>query len=148
MITVPDAATLPSVPRPMRRSNSDISSGGKPCGNDRKGTLEHQPHQLPVPGDRILAGRGLRHPPVGAARPASTAESAPPRSTTPPETERAKRGHGQTDLAGDVAERVAAAIAVSISVGQLADTHAVEDDEDDPAGNGGMRQARQASCVE
>jgi hypothetical protein len=52
----------------------------------------------------------------------------------PAETQGTQRGHGQRHRPRDVAERVAAAIAVSLSVRQLADTDAVEDDEDDPAG--------------
>src|ERR671915_105200 len=32
MISVPDAALLPSTPRPVRWANSSIRSPGKPCG--------------------------------------------------------------------------------------------------------------------
>ena len=57
MISVPDATTLPMVPRPMRRSNSAIISAGKPCGNVGNGRSSTIPiiSQWPVteslPGD-------------------------------------------------------------------------------------------------
>jgi hypothetical protein len=42
-----------------------------------------------------------------------------------------KIGNVKIDLPADVAERVAALVAVPVRIGQLADADAVEDDEDD-----------------
>jgi hypothetical protein len=100
-----------------------------------------------VTGDRVLAGRRFRHPAKGAAWLGLVASS-PSEIDNPSQTQRSQRGHGQGHRLRNVAERVAAAIAVSISVRQLADPYAVEDDEDDPAGTLGWGQAAQASCVE
>ena len=50
MISVPEATTLPSVPRPIRRSNSAITSRGKPDGNVGNGRSSTMPiiSQWPV----------------------------------------------------------------------------------------------------
>ena len=48
-----------------------------------------------------------------------------------PQAERLKRRHAEHRLTADVAERVAALIAVRGRVGQLADADAVEDDDED-----------------
>ena len=53
------------------------------------------------------------------------------------EAERAQRRHAERHVAGDVTQRVAAAITVCARVRQLADAGAVEDD-DDGAGEGGQ----------
>ena len=147
MIAVPDATTLPSV----APADSLFELGDQLCGEavreDGKGPLEDEPHQLPVTGDGILAGRHLGHPAVGRER-SRLGCGRPAQVDDPPQSERAERRHGQSDVVGDVAERVAAAIAVSIGIRQLADTHAVEDDDDGPAGNGRLRQTGQPSCVE
>ena len=58
MIAVPDAALLPIVFRPMRRSNSAMTSAGKPFGNVGKARSRITPaiSQCPVteslPGER------------------------------------------------------------------------------------------------
>jgi hypothetical protein len=64
------------------------------------------------------------------------------------EAERAQCGDGQSDLARDVRDGVAATIAVPISIGQLADADTVKDDDNGPAGDGRPGQTRQPSCVE
>src|SRR6266850_6179133 len=57
MISVPDATTFPIVERPIRLSNSTITSRGKPCGNVGNGRSSTMPiiSQCPVteslPGD-------------------------------------------------------------------------------------------------
>ncbi len=50
MISVPEATTLPRVPRPIRRSNSAIISGGKPDGKVGNGRSRTTPaiSQWPV----------------------------------------------------------------------------------------------------
>ena len=53
-----------------------------------------------------------------------------PEIDDPREAERMKRRHLQVNVRGDVAERVAALIAVGGRVGQLADADAVEDEDD------------------
>ena len=58
MICVPDAATLPSQPRPLRRANASSSAVGNPCGYVGNGRCSSTPQisQCPVvesfPGDR------------------------------------------------------------------------------------------------
>jgi hypothetical protein len=47
------------------------------------------------------------------------------------EPEQAQRRHPQPHLPGDVAERVAALVAIGGGIGKLTDANAVEDDEDD-----------------
>ena len=120
---------------------------GEAVREDGKGPLEDEPHQLPVTGDGILARRHLGHPAVGRER-RRRGGLDPPRSTTRPSPSERSVGTRQPDVVSDVAERIAAAIAVTVSVRQLADAHAVEDDDDGPAGNGRLRQTRQPSCVE
>ena len=63
------------------------------------------------------------------------------------EAERAERGHAQRHHAREVAQRVAAAIAIAVRVGQLAHADTVKDYEDDSAETYRGRR-RQASCVE
>ncbi len=64
MISVPEATTLPSVRRPIRCSKDSMMSGGKPSGNVANGSIEDDPHHLPMTGHRVLPRRRLRHPPV------------------------------------------------------------------------------------
>ena len=141
MISVPDATTLPIVPRPMRRSNSAISSGGKPVGKRRKRAIEDDAHHLPVAGHRVLARRALRHP-AERARAAPRPADAPRdrRAATRPSA--ASVGNVQRHLRGDVAERVAALVAVQRGIGQLADADAVEHDEDDAGTKGTVSRLR------
>ena len=146
MIAVPEARLVAERRAADAAFELGDQLGGKAVREDGKRPVEDQPHQLPVPGHRILARRRLRHPAEGAERRAGRA--APPSSTTRPRPSERSVGSASGTAVGDVAERVAAAIAVTIGVGQLADADAVEDDEDDPAGNGRLRQAGQASCVE
>jgi hypothetical protein len=87
-----------------------------------------------VSGDRVLPRGRFRHPAVSAARRRVITSASDADLDHPAETQGAQRGHGQGHRPRDVPERVAAAIAIAISVRQLADTNAVEDDEDDPAG--------------
>ena len=69
-----------------------ITLGGKAVGKRRKRPVEHQPHQLPVPGHRVLAGRRLRHAAERAERrrrPVAADVDDARRA------ERAQRGHAQ-----------------------------------------------------
>ena len=100
----------PSVLRPMRRSNSSMSSAGKPVGKHGKRPLEDEPHQLPVPGDRVLAGRRFRHAAEGAERIRLWSDAVDGRD--PGEAETAQVRHRERDAARDVAQRVAAGVAV------------------------------------
>ena len=52
-----------------------------------------------------------------------------------PETEGLKSGHPHLDVPADVAEGIAAFVAIGVRIGQLTDAHAVEHEQDD-AGNG------------
>ena len=127
MIAVPDAALLPSVFRPMRRSNSAITSPGKPSGKVGKARSRIDAGHLPVPGDRVLPGGSLGHPAVGAGRRVNRRHAVDVGDAREPE--RAQCRQLERDGAREVAERVAPAIAVGVRVGQLADTNAVEDRE-------------------
>ena len=131
MIAVPDAALLPSVPRPMRALELvDQRRAGSRAGNVGNGRSSTRPiiSQWPVteslPGDasamRPNAPRGDR---LGG-------DPRERRRRAPRPSERSVGTRSGT-LRGDVAERVAALVAVRARVGQLADADAVEDDDDD-----------------
>ena len=47
MISVPDATTLPSTRRPIRRSNSAMSDAGKPSGKDRERPVDARAPSTP-----------------------------------------------------------------------------------------------------
>jgi hypothetical protein len=97
----------------------------------RKRPIQHDTHHLPMAGNRVLAGRGLRHAAGGGFEPRANGGRlcrTEPRDTI--EAERAQRRQGERHRVGDVAERVAAVIAVGCGVGQLADADAVEHDHD------------------
>ena len=128
MIAVPDATLFASDPRPMRRSNSAIISGGKSVRERRERTIEHEPGDLPVAGHRVLARRALRHPAECAARPVA---AEPPRSTTRSRPRLRSVGSRSGIWRVDVADRIAALVAVDGGVRQFADAGAVHDDQDD-----------------
>ncbi len=100
---------------------------GKPVGKHRKRPLEHDAHQLPVAGDRVLAGRRFGHASDGRARPID--RGAGDRRDAP-QTEGAQRRDRQPHARRNVAERVAALVAIRRRVGQFADADAVEHDDD------------------
>ncbi len=60
MISVPDAAQLPSVPRPMRRSNSCIICGRKSVRKEREGLRQMNAHHFPMAGGGVFARRRER----------------------------------------------------------------------------------------
>ena len=129
MICVPDATTLPRVRRPMRRSNSRMASSGNPSGNVGNGLLEHEAHQFPVPGHRVLARRDLGHAAERAERRAAGA--AGPRAARSREMPSALQVRdAERHLGRDVAEGVAAFVAVGRRVRQFADADAVEHDDE------------------
>jgi len=163
MIRVPDAALLPRTPRPVRRANSAMISGEKPFGNVGNARLEHDAHHLPMAGDRVFARRRFRHPAVradgtsrrnrGDRRGLREAflkrdlcvlrvpgvfffwRGAEARDAI--EAEAPQGRHLERHTPRDVANRVAAPIAVRRRVGQLADADAVHDDHDRaPEGRG------------
>ncbi len=61
MISVPDAALLPSVLRPIPASNWLIMSGGKPCGYTGKRLVQYDARHFPMTGCGVLAGRSKAH---------------------------------------------------------------------------------------
>ena len=105
---------------------------------DRKRTIEDEPHQLPVPGHRVLARRRFGHPSERRARRRLGLNAVDKRQSSQSET--AESREAKWNLPRDVAERVAALVAVGGRVGQLADADAIEHDEDD-AGGGGHQNA-------
>ena len=56
MICVPEATMLPSVPRPMRRSNSRMASSGNPAGNVGKARSSRSPISSQWPVTESLPG--------------------------------------------------------------------------------------------
>ena len=133
MIAVPEAALFPSVLAPDARLEWLHDVGRKAIRKDRKRTIEDEPHQLPVPGDGILARRRFGHPSERRARRRLGLNAVDKCHSSQSET--AERREAKWNLPRDVAERVAALVAVGGRVGQLADANAVEHDEDDAAGD-------------
>ena len=134
-ICVPDAALLPSTGRPVRRENSAMMSGGKPVGKHRKRTIEHDAHHFPVAGDRVLAGRRLGHAPDRARTDDRSAAIVADRRDAP-QAERAQRRQRERHPPRDVAEGVAALVAVRRRIRQFADADAVEHDDDGSSNSG------------
>ena len=88
---------------------------GESLGVGRQRRRQRDPHQLPVPGDRVLARSERRQPPVDRRVPGSGGRRRSPRSTQP---ERPHRGQPQpARRLGEVAERVRALVAVGGGVG-------------------------------
>ena len=82
-----------------------------------------------MPGDRILAGRGLDHPAEAGLGRRRRRHAAQGTDIAQPELLEGRQV--EVDLPADVAQRVAALVAVSARIRQLADADAVEYDEDD-----------------
>ena len=117
-----------------------MTSAGNPSGKTGNGRSRTSPISSQWPVTESLPGRRLGHPAERAAR---RRLGPPRRRRTRPAPVRggaASAGAVRT-LPGDVAERVAALVAVGGGVGQLADADAIENDEDDAAG-------RRRSCSE
>jgi hypothetical protein len=143
MISVPEATTLPSDAAADRALELGDDVGREPVGKRRERALEHEAHQLPVAGHRVLAGRSFRHPPERGRR---GLDGAMPRSgVMQPRPSASSVGTRTSTRRADVAERVAALVAVRGGVRQLADPDAVEHDEDD-ALEGGSRRDRRHGC--
>jgi len=92
--------------------------------------VDAQAHQFPMSGHRVFSGRYLRHLAVAGARIRHRGYARERRDKAEPEL-----GHmGQRKplhAAGDMAERVGAAVAERVRVGKLADADAVEHDQRD-----------------
>ena len=156
MICVPDAATLPSVARPMRRSNSSIRSFGNPFGNTGNARSSTMPiiSQCPVteslPGERSAMRPNAAERRGGEPFSAILGKRLPvpffAQVHDPIETERAQCGNVERHLPGHVADRVAAVVAIARRIGQLADADAVEHDYDD-SGKGLGHVARMDSTA-
>ena len=104
---------------------------------DRKRAIEHDAHHLPVTRDGILAGRSFGHAADGSRKAgigALTGGRAERGDAA--ETKRAQGRQGQRHGARDVAERVAAFVAVRRGIRQRADSDAVEDNDDGSGGRG------------
>ena len=135
MISVPDAALLPSTPRPVRRANSAMivrrEAVAETSGTARSSTM---PIISQWPVTESLPGRRFRHAADGRQRRRSVGGGSPIARRGASPSERSV-GSCSGTCARDVAERVAALIAVGGGVGQLADADAVQDDDDDAAKN-------------
>jgi len=108
--------------------------GGKAVGEHRKRTVEHDAHHFPMAGHRILARRGFGH--AADRRRTAWRNSWAGRRAQIDEaiqSQRPQRRDCQRHAPGNVPQRVTALVAVSRGIGQLADPHAVKDDDDGAA---------------
>ena len=127
MISVPDAALLPSTPRPVRCMNGSITSCGNPCGYVGNACRRDDAHHLPVARRRVLALRALEQTPRDRRRPGL--RRAALELLDVPEAERLHVGEIEpADGLGDVRERVGALVAVPVGVRQLTGADGVEHD--------------------
>ncbi len=108
--------------------------GRETVGEHRKRTIEHEPHQLPVPGHRVLPWRRLGHPSECRAGRRFRLHAVDKRDA--PEAETAECREAQANMPGNVTERVAPGVAVRRGVGQFANADAVENDQDDACRRG------------
>ena len=125
-ITVPDAGLLPSVFRPMRRSYSAMTSGGKPVRIGAERILDDEPHHFPVARGRVLPRADLGHPPVRGGRDLGRGR----RRERVQQAEARERREAAGAGVEDVAESVGALVAEVGGVGKLADAEGVADDDD------------------
>ncbi len=107
MISVPDAGTLPRIPRPIAASNGSIDLGREPVGVQRERLVEPDPHHLPVPGRRVLAGRLARWP-GRAPVPASARGATPSIAVRCPSPSASRFGTCKPPTARDVLPSVSA----------------------------------------
>ena len=134
MIAVPEAALLPSVPRPMRALELvDQLARESRSGNVGNGRSSTSPINSQCPVTESLPGDASAMRPKRADR-ALPCGVAGDRRATRARPEAAQRRHAQTDLPRDVAERVAALVAVGGGIRQFADADAVENDQEDAVG--------------
>ena len=131
MISVPLAGLLPSQERPVRRSNSFITSGGNPWGYSGKRLGEVNARHLPMTGGRILAGGREGAAAVGGAGAFGRRDTGKRPDVAQPQP--GQVGQLQAPQTRDVAERVAARVAVLGGIGHLADSYTIEYDPDDPS---------------
>jgi hypothetical protein len=89
--------------------------------------IEHHPHQLPMTGNRIFAGGLFRQ--SAKRRERGRRRGHFRKRDDPGDAERGKRGDVETNGTREVAERVAAVVAVLAGIRQFADADAVEDDD-------------------
>jgi len=104
-----------------------------------KCTREYQSADLPMTGDGILARGCFCHATEGADRIRFSIE--PLHRGDAAETKTPQVGNGKRDPPRDVAEGIAADVAVIAGVGQLATPHAVEHNEDDAVWYGRLAQS-------
>ena len=113
----------------------------KPRGEQGKRLRQGDPRQFPVPGDRVLAGRGFGH---SSERGERGCRRRAPDLHDPPETQGTQRGHLERHPASDVAQGIAARVAVLRGVRQRTDAGTIEHD-DDRAGNSKRRGSHRLS---
>jgi hypothetical protein len=118
---------------------------GKAVRKRREGALQDHAGHLPVSRHRILAGRSLGHASVGAHGRVHQRHAMDVGHVR--KSEGAQRRQFQPDGSRDVAERVAAAVAIRVRVRQLADADAVEHREEHAIWKGCHRRRATSSCV-
>jgi hypothetical protein len=118
---------------------------GEAVGKRGERPIQHDTGHLPMTGDGILPRRSFGHPSVGAERRVDWRH--PLHVGDARQSERTQRGERQWHETRDVAERIAAAIAVRIRVGQLADAHAVEHGQEDAIWRGCHKRRAAASSM-
>ena len=129
MISVPDAALFPIAVRPVRRSNSSITSRRKAVRKQGKRLRQMDPGHFPVAGGRVLARRRQRAAPVIAFGMIGLRQLR--HRLQIPQPEPAEIRNVESSLANDVAQRVAARVSISGRIGHFPHAHAVQHDPDD-----------------
>ena len=132
MISVPDAALLPSVVAPDAPLELVHDLGRKSVGIEGKGLVEKDARHLPVSGGRVLA-RATRACTCRTAGRLCDGGNAR-RGDDVAQTEAAAGSAGSSARIRAMLPRVSTArIAVVRCVGHFSDTYAVENDPDDPS---------------
>ena len=129
MISVPDAAQLPSVPRPMRRLELLHDLGRKAVRIERKRLCQMNAHHLPMSGGGVFARRRQRASSESRGGPVDGPDVRQRLQIAQAELREIR----QVQLAGasDIAQRVAARVAIRRRIRHLADADAVQHDPDD-----------------
>jgi len=113
---------------PARKHRDDVA--GKSVRERRERAIEDDAHHLPMPGDRVLARRRFRHAADRGWGDRGMMRDRCANRRDAIEPEAAQRRQPQRDPLRDVADSIAAAIAVRRRIGKLTHAHAVEDDHD------------------
>ena len=127
MIAVPEAGRLPRTPeQPARSTKARMTSSGKPSGYVGKGRSRRRPPGSQSPGRAVFPGRYLAHPAVAGQRRLDRRHAFERGDAA--QAKPGQVGQRRARRLADVAERVAALVAVTPRIRLFADADAVEDD--------------------